>query len=122
GVMERPERMICLIAGALLDLLEPALWLLAVLANLTALQRIAFTRRAMRDAAIVPLALAMLCASGVAWAAPAGDAITPETARVWAQAVEALQKGDAGPVLRELGPEASRRSMLGDYARWLLAA
>ena len=43
GVMERPERMICLIAGALLDLLEPALWVLAVLANVTALQRIAFT-------------------------------------------------------------------------------
>src|SRR5256712_10959894 len=56
GMMERPERMICLIAGALLDLLEPALWLLAILANLTALQRIVFTRRAMRDAAIVPLA------------------------------------------------------------------
>jgi len=32
GVMERPERMICLIAGALLDQLEPALWVLAILA------------------------------------------------------------------------------------------
>ena len=43
--MERPERMICLIVGALLDLLEPALWVLAILANVTALQRIVFTRR-----------------------------------------------------------------------------
>src|SRR5207245_10367515 len=53
GMMERPERMICLIAGALLDLLEPALWVLAVLSNLTALQRIAFTWRATRDAALL---------------------------------------------------------------------
>ena len=47
--MERPERMICLIAGALLDLLEPALWVLAVLANVTAIHRIAFTWRATRE-------------------------------------------------------------------------
>src|SRR5207244_7938426 len=40
GMMERPERMICLIVGALFDLLEPALWVLAILSNLTALQRI----------------------------------------------------------------------------------
>ena len=53
GVMERPERMICLIAGALLDLLEPALWVLAILSNLTAIQRIAFTWRATRDAALL---------------------------------------------------------------------
>src|SRR5262249_53157544 len=30
GMMERPERLICLIAGALLDLLEPSLWVLAM--------------------------------------------------------------------------------------------
>ena len=53
GMMERPERMICLIAGALLDLLEPALWVLAVLSNLTAIQRIAFTWRATRDTALL---------------------------------------------------------------------
>src|SRR5918995_616477 len=45
GFMERPERMICLIAGALFDVLEPALWVLAVLANITAIHRIVFTRR-----------------------------------------------------------------------------
>jgi soluble lytic murein transglycosylase len=121
GVMERPERMICLIAGALLDLLEPALWLLAVLANLTALQRIAFTRRAMRDAAIVPLALAALALAGPAWAAPAGEPVAPETARAWARAVEAFQKGDPAPVVKELGGDASKRSAIGDYTRWLLA-
>src|SRR5439155_209065 len=49
GMMERPERMICLIAGALLGLLEPALWILAILSNLTALQRILFTLRATRS-------------------------------------------------------------------------
>src|SRR4051812_47957244 len=45
GFMERPERMICLIAGAIFDVLEPALWVLAVLANITAVHRILFTRR-----------------------------------------------------------------------------
>ena len=34
GMMERPERLICLIAGAVLGLLEPALWVLAVLGNI----------------------------------------------------------------------------------------
>lgn len=48
GLMERPERLICLIAGAFFHLLTPALWLLAVLVNLTALQRIVHTSRALR--------------------------------------------------------------------------
>src|SRR5207244_3983064 len=51
---------ICLIAGAILDLLEPALWVLAILANITALQRIAFTRRAMRDTALLSLVVLAL--------------------------------------------------------------
>lgn len=46
GLMERPERLLCLIAGALSGLLTPALWVLAVLVNVTALQRIFFARRA----------------------------------------------------------------------------
>lgn len=49
GLMERPERQLCLIAGALLDLLTPALWLLAILANLTAAQRIFHTWRITRS-------------------------------------------------------------------------
>lgn len=44
GLMERPERQICLIVGALFDLLVPALWILAVLVNLTAIRRITYTR------------------------------------------------------------------------------
>jgi soluble lytic murein transglycosylase len=123
GLMERPERMICLIAGALLDLLEPALWVLAILANLTALQRIAFTRRAVRDAAVVSLALLALGAMPAAGAPepPAVEAPAPETERAWARAIEALQRGDPGPVLRDLAGEAARRGSIGDYTRWLLA-
>lgn len=48
GVMERGERMLALIAGALLGLLAPAVWVVAVGANLTALHRIAHTWRATR--------------------------------------------------------------------------
>src|SRR5262245_28368593 len=59
GVMERPERIICLVAGAVLDLLEPALWVLAVLSNLTAVQRILFTRRVMTESAVWRLALVL---------------------------------------------------------------
>jgi CDP-diacylglycerol--glycerol-3-phosphate 3-phosphatidyltransferase len=50
GLMERPERIICLIAGAMLDLLEPAMWVLALLSNATAVHRIAVTRQATRSA------------------------------------------------------------------------
>lgn len=48
GLMERGERLLTLIAGAVLDLLVPAVWVVAAGANLTALQRIAHTRRATR--------------------------------------------------------------------------
>jgi CDP-diacylglycerol--glycerol-3-phosphate 3-phosphatidyltransferase len=54
GLMERPERIICLIAGAMLDLLEPAMWVLALLSNATAVHRIAVTRQAARSAASSP--------------------------------------------------------------------
>jgi len=127
GVMERPERMICLIAGALLDLLELALWALAILANITALQRIAFTRRAMRRAAVGSLALVALSTIPV-FAAPDRPATTQadapinlETERAWVRAVEAFQRGDAAPILRELSGETSKRGTIGDYTRWLLA-
>src|SRR5713226_5663581 len=46
GLMERPERLIVLIAGATFNLLTPAMIVLAVLTNLTALQRILYMRRA----------------------------------------------------------------------------
>ncbi|HEX7788821.1 MAG TPA: CDP-alcohol phosphatidyltransferase family protein [Methylomirabilota bacterium] len=46
GLMERPERLILLIAGLTFNLLTVALVVLAILTNLTALQRILYTRRA----------------------------------------------------------------------------
>ena len=205
GMMERPERMICLIAGALLDLLEPALWVLAILSNLTAIQRIAFTWRATRDTALLrTLLLALvLLAPGLAIAgsetpatptepsptpattepgrpgvepltptvldpatpsatepavpsatepaaqpavqpaAPAGiePATLPTAApaasspparpaappgpqgieKSWATAVEAYQRGDVEPLIREFGTDAARDSSIGDYVRYLLA-
>ena len=48
GLMERPERLIVLIAGGLFDLMTAALWVLAILVNLTAIQRILYTRRVAR--------------------------------------------------------------------------
>jgi soluble lytic murein transglycosylase len=204
GMMERPERMICLIAGALLDLLEPALWVLAVLSNLTAIQRIAFTWRATRDTALLRTLLltVALLAPGLAVAgsetpastaepsappaatepaAPAAtvgpltptvlDPATPpvtepampsatepsaqpavqpaapatvepatqptaaptpssppaappaaqEIEKGWAAAVEAYQRGEVEPLIREFGTDAARDSLIGDYVRYLLA-
>lgn len=48
GLMERPERQLVLIAGGLLHLMTPALWALAILVNVTAIQRILYTRRVAR--------------------------------------------------------------------------
>jgi CDP-diacylglycerol--glycerol-3-phosphate 3-phosphatidyltransferase len=52
GVMERPERLIALIAGATFNLLTPIMALLALLTNVTAVQRILYTRRIARDTAL----------------------------------------------------------------------
>ena len=124
GVMERPERLICLIAGALLDVMEPALWVLAVLANLTALQRILFTRRlllervaASRPALRLGVLLPVLLAAATAGAATPA----PEVERAWARAVAAYQQGDSGPLAEEFGAEAALTSPLRDYMRYLLA-
>ena len=125
GMMERPERLLCLIAGAMFDLLEPALWVLAVLSNITALQRILFTRRAMsespllRTPLLVPLALLAVATSASA------DTVRPprvpaETERAWAQAIAALQQGDPAPVAAEFD-EAALRSVIGDHLRLILA-
>jgi CDP-diacylglycerol--glycerol-3-phosphate 3-phosphatidyltransferase len=43
GLMERPERIILLAAGAIFSLMTAALWLLAILTHLTVIQRIYFT-------------------------------------------------------------------------------
>jgi len=49
GLMERPERMIVLIAGGVFPWLTQAVIVLALLTNLTALQRILYVWRAARD-------------------------------------------------------------------------
>jgi soluble lytic murein transglycosylase len=103
-----------------------------VLANITAVHRILFTRRmtaekvvagsrrrrAAPEALGVALGAAMALSAGVAAAAPA---ITPETERAWARAVEAYQHGFVTPLLQDLGVEAAYGSPIGDHARFLVA-
>src|SRR5665213_3015425 len=43
GFMERPERVVLLIIGALFDHMAPVLWVIAVLANITVIHRMVFT-------------------------------------------------------------------------------
>src|SRR3984885_9389479 len=43
GFMERPERVVLLIIGALFDHMAPVLWVIAVLGNLTVVHRMVFT-------------------------------------------------------------------------------
>jgi len=43
GLMERPERVVLLIVGAVLNKMVPVLWIIAVLANVTAIQRVVYT-------------------------------------------------------------------------------
>jgi len=43
GFMERPERVVLLIIGALFDRMSPVLWAIAVLGNLTVVHRMVFT-------------------------------------------------------------------------------
>jgi CDP-diacylglycerol---glycerol-3-phosphate 3-phosphatidyltransferase len=43
GFMERPERIVLLILGALTDRMAPVLWVIAVLGNLTVVHRMIFT-------------------------------------------------------------------------------
>lgn len=43
GFMERPERVVLLIIGALFDRMAPVLWVIAVLGNLTVIHRMIFT-------------------------------------------------------------------------------
>ena len=124
--MERPERMICLIAGALLDQLELALWVLAILANITALQRIVVTRRLMSEPPVLRSALlTLLLVPSLAVAAESPSAlpraVTPEQERVWAQAIDDFQDGDPGPVATEFATDAARHSAIGDHLTLILA-
>lgn len=120
GLMERPERLICLIAGAMLDVMEPALWVLAIMANLTAVQRIVFTRRMMRAEprrarVLLPLA------AGVLLLLPSGSHADTDAERAWTGAVAAFQQGDATPLVEAFSTAAAQTSSIGDHVRWLLA-
>ena len=119
GMMERPERLICLIAGALLDVMEPALWVLAVLANLTAVQRIVFTRRMMR--AEPRRARVLLPLLAAALLLPAAVNASAETERAWARAVAAFQDGQTAPLAQAFASEAALASPIGDHVRYILA-
>ena len=51
GFMERPERVVLIIIGALFDRMAPVLWLIAVLSNVTVIHRILYTRQEARKLA-----------------------------------------------------------------------
>jgi CDP-diacylglycerol--glycerol-3-phosphate 3-phosphatidyltransferase len=54
GFLERPERIVLLVAGALTNRMVPVLWVIAVLSNVTALQRVAYTYLALKRSAAPP--------------------------------------------------------------------
>lgn len=70
GFMERPERIVLLIIGALFNRMAPVLWVMAVLSNLTVIHRIVHTWRESRKRAEVevsdPVAAAEAGTSGQA--------------------------------------------------------
>ena len=51
GFLERPERVVLIIIGALFDRMAPVLWLIAVLSNVTVIHRIIYTRQEARKRA-----------------------------------------------------------------------
>ncbi len=51
GFLERPERVVLILIGALFDRMAPVLWLIAVLSNVTVIHRIIFTRQEARKLA-----------------------------------------------------------------------
>src|SRR5262249_6107356 len=91
---------------------------------------IAFTRRAMRDTALLSLVvLALIPALGLAGprsprathrsSAPppiqsGARAVTPDLERVWSDAIGEFQRGNNDPVIREFASEAARPSPTSD--------
>ncbi len=49
GFMERPERIVLIIIGALFNRMGPVLWVIAVLSTITVIHRIRFTYQALRE-------------------------------------------------------------------------
>lgn len=62
GFMERPERIVLLIIGALFDRMAPVLWVMAVLSNLTVVHRIVHTWKESRKLAEVEVSDAVAAA------------------------------------------------------------
>lgn len=54
GFLERPERVVLIIIGALFDRMAPVLWIIAVLSNLTVIHRVVYTWQESRRVAFDP--------------------------------------------------------------------
>jgi len=54
GFMERPERIVLVIIGALFNHMAPVLWVIALLSNITVIHRIVFTYRQTQSTEAVP--------------------------------------------------------------------
>jgi CDP-diacylglycerol--glycerol-3-phosphate 3-phosphatidyltransferase len=54
GFMERPERLVLVIIGALFNRMAPVLWVIAVLSNITVAHRIYYTYQKTKPAEVIP--------------------------------------------------------------------
>ena len=54
GFMERPERVVLLIIGAVFDRMEPVLWVVAVLSTWTVVHRIIYTKQQTKEGQSLP--------------------------------------------------------------------
>jgi CDP-diacylglycerol--glycerol-3-phosphate 3-phosphatidyltransferase len=52
--MERPERLVLVIIGALFNLMAPVLWVIAVLSTITVVHRIVYTLQRTRSMEAAP--------------------------------------------------------------------
>lgn len=64
GFMERPERIVLVIIGALFARMAAVLWVLAVFSNITVIHRILYTHRMTREPALETAVAARAAASG----------------------------------------------------------
>ena len=58
GFMERPERVVLLIIGAVFNRMAPVLWVIAVLSNITVIHRMVYTwqeTKRLEEAQLAPL-------------------------------------------------------------------
>lgn len=64
GFLERPERIVLLIIGALFDRIAPVLWVIAVLGNITVIHRMVFTYQESKRLEHAQLRTRVVAASG----------------------------------------------------------